>query len=232
MRKRGILCLIAAGFAILAFKTVSNAQRLGSPPRILQIATPEKVDDRPPLPSDEPAGPGRFDPPPPAPGDGPTRAIGDDPMAAVDAFLDRNRKEADDSIRALTKEAEALRARLEKVEAALARWQSVSEALNRGTDRSPRPPGTNPSSRIRWNKPEPGPTPPPGQSDEEPRLTPIPSRGVEPPSPPPSPEDPGLPQPGPGASSVPIPTGPPTAEPQYLPEPASASPPRSPDRKP
>lgn len=50
-------------------------------------------------------------------------------MKVVESFVERNRKEAEDSIKALSKEAEELRARLKKVEAALERWQAVSRAL-------------------------------------------------------------------------------------------------------
>ena len=55
----------------------------------------------------------------------------DDPMQVVDAFVQKNRKEAEDSIGKLTKEAETLRARLQKVEAALERWKAVEHALKR-----------------------------------------------------------------------------------------------------
>jgi hypothetical protein len=52
-----------------------------------------------------------------------------DPMQTVESFVARSRKEADDAIKNLTTEAEALRTRLKKVEAALERWQGVSRAL-------------------------------------------------------------------------------------------------------
>jgi len=61
----------------------------------------------------------------------------EDPSATVDAFLQRNRKEADDSIQALNREAEALRARLARVEAGLVRWRAVSAALNAEAKRAP-----------------------------------------------------------------------------------------------
>ena len=85
---------------------------------------------------------------PPTPGEVSKVAV-DDPMAAVDAFLTRNRKEADDSIQALSREAEALRARLQKVEAALARWQGVAGALQEGQPGGPElggPPPAGPAS--------------------------------------------------------------------------------------
>jgi hypothetical protein len=97
---------------------------------------------------------------------------GEDPMGAVDSFLDRNRKEAENSIQALNQEAEILRARLQKVEAALARWQDVSKALkgegslaqgqstptqlepvpSKGEEPSPTP-ATAASKPPRWTKP-------------------------------------------------------------------------------
>ena len=55
----------------------------------------------------------------------------DDPMQAVEAFVQRNRKEADEAIKTLTQERDSLRARLQKVEAALGRWKAVAGALER-----------------------------------------------------------------------------------------------------
>jgi hypothetical protein len=59
----------------------------------------------------------------------PTVATTDDPIQAVEAFVQRNRKEADEAIKALTQERDSLRARLQKVEAALGRWKAVAGAL-------------------------------------------------------------------------------------------------------
>jgi hypothetical protein len=59
----------------------------------------------------------------------PAPAPAADPEAAAVAFVERSQKEADEAVRALSKEAETLRARLQKVEAGLARWESVKEAL-------------------------------------------------------------------------------------------------------
>ena len=58
-----------------------------------------------------------------------------DPIQAVETFVQRNRQQADESIKALNAEADRLRDRLAKVEAALARWQGVADALKAG----PRP---------------------------------------------------------------------------------------------
>jgi len=53
-----------------------------------------------------------------------------DPVATVETFVERNRKEAESAIQTLTTEADNLKARLTKVEAALVRWQNFSRALN------------------------------------------------------------------------------------------------------
>jgi len=53
-------------------------------------------------------------------------------MQTVEAFVLRSRREAEESIEALTKEAETLRARLQKVEAALERWKAVRDGLIQG----------------------------------------------------------------------------------------------------
>ncbi len=95
---------------------------------------PMPVADAGPLPPAEP-------PPAPAelaPAAVAAPALGDDPMGAVDSFLRRNRKEADDSIESLTREAEMLKVRIAKVDAALARWRSVSAALDRDAKAEPR----------------------------------------------------------------------------------------------
>jgi hypothetical protein len=130
----------------------------------------------------------------------------DDPMTAVDSFLRRNRKEADDSIQALTREAEALRARLAKVEAALARWQSVAGSLNPGQ---------------RWGQPD-------GPSEPSPDLSPIesaprPAAQTKPPAEPPlSPSGPLDPPSGPQPGTVIPPPG--GDAPLTLPNPSTPSP--------
>jgi hypothetical protein len=60
-------------------------------------------------------------------------------MQTVEEFVLRSRKEAEDSINALTREAETLRARLQKVEAALERWKAVERALKEGSLPAPEP---------------------------------------------------------------------------------------------
>jgi len=51
-------------------------------------------------------------------------------VQTLEAFVLRSRREAEESIEKLTKEAETLRARLQKVETALDRWKGVRDALN------------------------------------------------------------------------------------------------------
>jgi hypothetical protein len=83
----------------------------------------------------QPLGPPEI-PSPDAPG--PVAAPeADDPMQIVEKFVERNRKEAEESIEKLSKEADALRARLQKVEAALERWKAVQSALERGPAQAP-----------------------------------------------------------------------------------------------
>jgi hypothetical protein len=71
----------------------------------------------------------------------------DDPVQTVQAFVDRNRKEAEDSIASLTKEAETLRARLERVEAALERWKAVEQAFKQEPAKA-----ANAAGKARWER--------------------------------------------------------------------------------
>jgi hypothetical protein len=59
----------------------------------------------------------------------PPSAATADPVETVEQFVERSRQEADEAIKALTQEREALRAQLQKVETALQRWHQVAEAL-------------------------------------------------------------------------------------------------------
>jgi len=81
--------------------------------------TPPAVDDRP---AREPA---------PRP-----RASADDPDARARSFVERNRKEADEQLKALRDEAAQLKARLARVEAGIRRWEALSDALGRTEDRA------------------------------------------------------------------------------------------------
>ncbi|WP_435005094.1 hypothetical protein P12x_002985 [Tundrisphaera lichenicola] len=119
-----------------------------------------------------------------------------DPMEVVEAFLDRNRKEADESIRALNEEAEALRARLAKVEAALGRWQSIAGALQVEVREAPAPPGPEPAAAQL------DPIEPP------PALAPAPVEEAKPELPPDSPLPPTLPPSDPALAPPPEAPGP------------------------
>ncbi len=103
------------------------------PPVMITAQEPSE----PPTVAREPGGPFLPDAAPPMPtplvdNPGPVAARQSpaaDPMADVEAFVARNRQEADRSVEALASEAEELKGRLERVEAALARWRQVSAAL-------------------------------------------------------------------------------------------------------
>ena len=147
-----VLALIGCAAALINRSRImpSPAVSLASPPQILvaleqtpppidpgQIVLPlENTKDATPFPvvPGDPAGLPDGSPPSRVamPGDNLPQAAEADPILAVETFVLRNRKEADDSIKSLTLEAEALRARLAKVEAALARWQGLSTALDPG----------------------------------------------------------------------------------------------------
>jgi hypothetical protein len=146
MVKRRWIGILAVGLIVLAgFAAGSLAQRPSQPPPLLPLNVQEAQR-------------------------GPKSA---DPMIDIETFLDRNRKEADAAILALSEESEALRNRLQKVEAALDRWQSVANALNQETGTathqqpgvilstppavSPNPKAAKPGGRARWRQPEPSP---------------------------------------------------------------------------
>jgi hypothetical protein len=128
----------------------------------------------------------------------------EDPMVAVETFLRRNRKEAEDSIQALNREAEALRGRLAKVEAALARWQSVAGALKPGQKwgQPDLPPEQGPDLTPIETAPRPG-----GGAKPLPEPSPTPASPLEPPGAPPGTiiPAPGEPTPTLPSPSTPIP---------------------------
>jgi hypothetical protein len=124
----GAIALIVPSSRLWAQKPGGGAPAEASPPQ-----RPEKSADLPPV---SPVAETPSIPPsigqalPPAKEPAPeTNLPTADPEAAAVAFVERSQKEADEAIRALGKEAEALRSRLQKVEAGLARWESVKEAL-------------------------------------------------------------------------------------------------------
>jgi len=56
-------------------------------------------------------------------------SAGDDPEQSAQSFVERNQKEAEDHLKALTAEAEQLRARLAKLESGIKKWQGLVNAL-------------------------------------------------------------------------------------------------------
>ncbi len=144
----------------------------------------------------------------------PETAAGVDPLRDVEAFVRRGRKEADDSIVALTREAERLKARLAKVEAALARWQGVSNALA---------PDADPAVIVSE----------PGHVLNEPALDPAGNARPDPASSIPAPDS----QPSPAriipapevAPAPPAAPGPPTTDPDAIPPAPAAPGPVAPD---
>jgi hypothetical protein len=63
--------------------------------------------------------------------DVPIASENDDPEKTVQAFVDQNRKTAEDQLKSLKSEAERLRARLHKVEAGIKRWELLLTALDK-----------------------------------------------------------------------------------------------------
>jgi hypothetical protein len=67
----------------------------------------------------------------------PADPANDDPEQNARAFVERNRKEAQDELKKLKEEAERLRTRLGKVEAGIRRWESLLAALERSEQIAP-----------------------------------------------------------------------------------------------
>ena len=104
---------------------------------------------------------------PPSPSSPPAPASAvplDDPEGSARSFVEKSQKEADDAIKALSKEAETLRARLQKVEAGLARWQAVKGALE-----------SHGGGRQGWRSPDDG-IPEPVLMPSKPGAKPAPAR--------------------------------------------------------
>jgi hypothetical protein len=89
-------------------------------------------------------------------------------MQTVQAFVEKNGKEAEDSIDKLTKEAEMLRARLQRVEAALERWKAVEQALKKEPAKA-----ADAAGKARWERF--GNSRLPKPTEVAPQLEPVPS---------------------------------------------------------
>jgi hypothetical protein len=90
------------------------------PPLPASPGSPEPADSTPPLPGSR-----RL----PAPSDNQPATSSNDPEQSAQAFVERNQKEAEDHLKALTAEAHQLRARLTKLESGIRKWQALVNAL-------------------------------------------------------------------------------------------------------
>jgi hypothetical protein len=119
----------------------------------------------------------------------PADPANDDPDQNARAFVERNRKEAQDELKKLKEEAERLRTRLGKVEAGIRRWDSLLAALD-NSERIAPPGSVQPIARDTPTALEPVPAATP--------ATPV--RESEPS--PPKPSDPPVSQPMPPAEGA------------------------------
>ncbi len=103
-----------------------------------------------------------------------------DPVETVETFLERNRKEAEAAIQALTTEEENLKSRLGKVQTALVRWQSFSHALS--ADQPVAQPAQPTPAKANWKRPETE-SPAPSSRIAQPEPAPKPAEDVSPPTP-------------------------------------------------
>ncbi len=91
----------------------------------------------------------------------------DDPEQAARSFVERNQKEAEEHLKALTTEAQQLRTRLAKLEAGIKKWQGLVNALKTSQDQAmtstvvmpgadeagdlePVKPGGKSDKRVKW----------------------------------------------------------------------------------
>ena len=90
---------------------------------------------------------------------------GDDPEQAAQSFVERNQKEAEEHLKALTAEAQQLRNRLAKLESGIKKWQNLVNALKSSQgqtiassatgaddagDLEPIRPGGKTDKRVKW----------------------------------------------------------------------------------
>lgn len=94
------------------------ARELTSKPLPAAPADPAVEDDRPAPKSPRRAATPRVDP-------------ADDPDAHARTFVERNRREAEEQLKALRDEAAQLKGRLARVEAGIRRWEALADALDR-----------------------------------------------------------------------------------------------------
>jgi hypothetical protein len=97
--------------------------------KLRELAPPPVARDEPPPPS-APAETAAKDPLPPiSPAEDAAAPSPEDPEKSAQAFVERNQKEAEAHLKALTAEAAQLRARLARLESGIKRWQTLVNAL-------------------------------------------------------------------------------------------------------
>jgi hypothetical protein len=117
----------ASGAASAAVTAPSPAQDNSA-----ALSVPKLAADQAPLPVEPGSVPVAGDKPVAASepvGTVPSIAAGDDPEQSAQSFVERNQKEAEVHLKALTAEAERLRARLTKLESGIRKWESLVSAL-------------------------------------------------------------------------------------------------------
>lgn len=98
---------------------LAEPSELPSPPPVMRdLAATQQ-----PSSASEPAGPRTLA------GSQPVPSSIDEPEQSAQSFVERNQKEAEDHLRALTAEAQQLRARLAKLESGIKKWQGLVNAL-------------------------------------------------------------------------------------------------------
>jgi hypothetical protein len=129
---------------------------------------------------------------PPTVAQEPAAGAGEDPEKSAQSFVERNQKEAEEHLKALTAEAEQLRARLTRLESGIRRWQVLVNALRSAqgvaaTDDpsalepvpQTAPAGARKDKRVKWASANPAPAPateaPPTQPAVATELAPDPA---------------------------------------------------------
>jgi hypothetical protein len=124
----------------------------------------------------------------------------EDPEKAAQSFVERNQKEAEANLKALTTEAEQLRARLAKLDSGIKKWQNLLTALKAAQQGQPLATAEEPGNlepiaagtsgprndkRVKWasaTSGAAGSSPQPAPANEPPPVTPAPAPAVSQPT--------------------------------------------------
>jgi hypothetical protein len=133
--------------------------------------------------------------PPATPASEPAASPDDNPEKAAQSFVERNQKEAEEHLKALTAEADQLRTRLARLESGIKRWQVLVNALRsaQGVAAADEPstlepvPQTSPGGpradkKVKWTSANPAPAPATATATEPQPLPAQPGAATEPPS--------------------------------------------------